>query len=436
MEQKEIMRISVITMIGNIILSLVKLAAGIAAKSGAMISDAVHSASDVFSTIVVMIGVHIASKEEDEDHPYGHERMESIAAILLALLLLATGCGIGWNGLQAIWKAINGNAAELVIPGWLALAAAVVSIAVKELMYRATRRVAKRVRSDALMADAWHHRSDALSSVGSFVGIGGAILGFPVMDSVASVVICVFIVRAAWGIAAEAVRKMVDHSADHETEEAMRQMILSHDGVISLKMLKTREFGSKIYMDVIMTADPALTFAKAHDLAEKVHDDIEAGFPAVKHVMVHIEPDEHESSQPIFTQLNRHWHTAAKSPETAELLINGSTLTLRFPLCNMLYDSAASCEGVLIFRGCRRYAMIKSAYSAGDPYWEYGVKQGAFYRVENAEQGSELGGEAVILKGAEPDGQVQRYLLCLSAECFVCEAEEFTFAVEQTGVAR
>ncbi len=434
METREAMRISLITMVGNLVLSVLKLAAGFVAQSGAMISDAIHSASDVFSTIVVMIGINMAGKEADDDHPYGHERMESIAAILLSAVLLATGCGIGWSGIQNIFAALQGNAAELVIPSWIALAAAILSIVVKEIMYQATRKVAKHLQSDALMADAWHHRTDALSSIGSFIGIGGAMLGFPVMDSIASVVICLFILKAGYDIAAEAIRKMVDHSADRETEEAVRRLILSHEGVIALKMLKTRQFGAKIYMDVVMTADASLSFAKAHDLAEEVHDAIEEKFPAVKHVMVHIEPDEHAGSRPIFTLLNRHWHGKLKNAAPAQLLTKENTLTLRFPLSAMLYNSEADYEGVLTFHDCKRYEVFDS--SEGIPFHEYGVESGNFYRVENRKAGAELSGQAVLLDSNLSDEGLQQYLICFPSGSFACMAGSFVFTVEQVGTVK
>ncbi len=429
MDKQEAMRISVITMIGNLILSIFKLAAGLIARSGAMISDAIHSASDVFSTIVVMIGINMADKEADEDHPYGHERLESIAAVLLAGVLLVTGCGIGWKGLQDIYAVLTGNALELAIPGGLALVAAVVSIVVKEIMYQATKRVAKRLHSDALMADAWHHRTDALSSIGSFVGIGGAMLGFPVMDSIASVVICLFIVKAAYDIAAEAVRKTVDHACDKETEAAMRRLILSQNGVIALTMLKTREFGAKMYVDVVITADAALSFAKAHDLAEQVHDAIEEAFPLVKHVMVHIEPDAHAGSRPIFSRLNKHWHTARRG-KPAELLVQGDVLTVRFPLCDMLFDGSAAYEGVLTFTGCAAYETL--AVTEGCcPYQEYGVEFGQLYRVENAAAGAELSQKKITLETAATEQQC--YLLSLPEGPLACYAAGFRFAVEQVG---
>ncbi len=433
MERREAIQLSIVTMVVNILLSVMKLTAGLIAHSGAMISDAINSISDVFSTIVVMIGINMAGKEADEEHPYGHERLESIVAVLLAGVLFATGLGIGWSGLRNILAAANGTAEALVIPGALALGAAVVSVVVKEIMYQVTIRTARRIGSDSLKAVAWDHRSDALSSIGSFIGIGGAMLGFPVLDSVASVVICLFILKAAWDIVSEAVRKMVDHSADRETEEAARHLILGHEGVIALKMLKTRQFGSKIYMDVVMTADAALSFQRAHALAEEVHDAIEQQFPLVKHVMVHIEPDEHAGSRPIFVLLCKHWHAAERSSREPELLASGDTLTIRFPLCGMLYDGSADYDGILTFSGCRRYELHKPC----DPirYWEYGVHLGRFYRVENDAAGAAFS-EAAVSLGMDTSTRTQHFLLSLPSGDLECEAASFVFAVEQVGASR
>jgi len=184
-------RVSYITIAVNCILSVFKLIAGFLAHSGAMISDAVHSASDVFSTIIVIIGVRLSTKESDKEHPYGHERLECVAAIVLAMILFITGLSIGS---QAITIIVSGEYQDLQAPGLLALIAAVMSIVVKEAMYWYTRFYAKKIDSGAMMADAWHHRSDAFSSIGSFIGILGAMLGFPVLDPIAAVVICFFIV--------------------------------------------------------------------------------------------------------------------------------------------------------------------------------------------------------------------------------------------------
>lgn len=291
-EQKDAMRVSTVSIVVNVVLSLLKLIAGLVASSGAMVSDAIHSASDVFSTIIVMIGVHISGKQADEEHPYGHERMECVAAIILAVLLALTGVGIGSNGLKNI---LSGDYASLAVPGMLALWAAIISIVVKEWMFHYTMHTAKKIRSGALKADAWHHRSDALSSVGALIGIAFARFGFPIMDSVASVAICVFILKAAYDIFKDAVDKMVDHACDTETVDAMKQLIGSIEGVEGVKVVNTRLFGSRIYLDVVIEADGQKTLEAAHDIARHVHDAIEEKFVDVKHCMVHVDPKKTEA---------------------------------------------------------------------------------------------------------------------------------------------
>lgn len=287
--QKTANKVSAVTIAANALLAVFKLFAGVFAHSSAMISDAVHSASDVFSTIVVIIGIRLASKESDREHPYGHERMECVAAIVLAMVLFITGLGIGADALQDI---LRGDYSNLQVPGILALAAAVISIAVKEMMFWYTRFYAKKIDSSALMADAWHHRSDAFSSVGALIGIAGARLGFPIMDSIASLVIFVFIVKAAFDIFKDAVDKMVDHSCDEETEGQIRDCAMKNPNVLGLDLLQTRIFGNKIYVDIEILVDGSYPLWKAHKVAETVHDDIEQIFPKIKHIMVHVNPAE------------------------------------------------------------------------------------------------------------------------------------------------
>lgn len=280
------MRVSKVSLIINTLLSVFKLMAGIFSNSGAMISDAVHSASDVLSTFVVIIGVKIASKDPDTDHPYGHERMECVASIILSVMLALTGLGIGYKGISTI---MLGQYNTMKIPGLTALLAAVLSILIKEWMYWYTRNAARRINSGTLMADAWHHRSDALSSVGALVGIIGAREGILVADSVASLVICLFIEKAAWDIMKDAVDKMVDKACPAETVEDMRKIILSVDGVEGVDDIKTRLFGARIYVDVEIAVRGNRTLNEAHEIAHRVHDAIEE-VPGVKHCMVHENP--------------------------------------------------------------------------------------------------------------------------------------------------
>lgn len=285
--QKIANRVSFVSIIQNVLLSLFKLFAGIFANSNAMISDAIHSASDVFSTIVVIIGVRLSSRDSDREHPYGHERMECVAAIILSIVLFITGLGIGIQALQDI---LNGNYETLQMPGILALIAAIVSIIAKEAMYWYTRHYAKQIDSATLMADAWHHRSDAFSSIGALIGIAGSRMGFPIMDSIASLVIFVFIAKAAFDIFKDAMDKMVDHSCDENTEKAIYDCVISHEDVLGIDLLQSRIFGNKIYVDLEIELDASYTLEKAHRIAEDIHEDIEKNFPKVKHVMIHVNP--------------------------------------------------------------------------------------------------------------------------------------------------
>ena len=284
-------QVSKTTMLINFLLSAVKLLAGLIAHSSAMVSDAIHSASDVFSTVIVIFGLKAAGKESDREHPYGHERMECVAAIVLAVVLLITGLFIGYEGVQ---KILSAGEIELPIPGFLALAAAVVSIVVKEGMYRYTRHAAQKIESDALMADAWHHRSDALSSIGALVGIAGAKLGFPVMDPIASLLICLMIGKAAYDIFRDAMNKMVDQTGGEELENDIRALTLRHPGVVGIDLLMSRKFGNRVYIEMEISADGDLQLRQSHAIAEQVHDEIEAAFPQVKHIMIHVNPAEEQ----------------------------------------------------------------------------------------------------------------------------------------------
>ncbi len=284
---KTAVKVSAVSIITNTVLAAGKAAAGIIANSPAMLSDGVHSASDVFSSIIVIIGVKISAKKSDKLHPYGHERFECVAAIVLAVVLAVTGCFIG---AEAISRLSSGNLDEMPEPGLAALIAAIISILIKEAMFWYTRFYAKKIDSGALMADAWHHRSDALSSVGALIGIAGARNGFPILEPIASLVICLFIMKAAFDIFKDAVDKMVDKSCDAETEDSIRACVLEQSDVMGIDMLKTRVFGNRIYVDIEIAADGSKTLIEGHEIAEHVHDAVEKQFPKIKHIMVHVNP--------------------------------------------------------------------------------------------------------------------------------------------------
>ena len=279
------MRISAVGVVCNVALTLFKLIAGIVANSSAMIADAVHSASDIVGSFVVMIGAVISNKAPDTEHPYGHEKLECIASVILGNILVAVGALIGYNG---ILKIVSGE--TLTAPGTLALIAAAASIVVKEALYWYTILGAKKINSVSLKAEAWHHRSDALSSIGSFVGILGARLGVPVLDPIASVVICLFIFKVAYGIFRESIDRLIDHACCDETVEQMRETLAAVPGVLAVDDIKTRLFGSRTYVDVEIAADGDLPLREAHAIAEAAHHTLEREFPEVKHCTVHVNP--------------------------------------------------------------------------------------------------------------------------------------------------
>lgn len=288
-ENAMIRRVSLASILGNAALTAFKLFAGVAGRSGAMVSDAVHSLSDVFTTFIAVLGVRLSKKPADKEHPYGHERFECVASLALGLLLLATGLGIGKTGVETI---LAGHYDQLAPPGVIALVAALVSIVSKEAMFWYTRHYAKILNSPAFMADAWHHRSDAFSSVGSLIGVAGAMLGWPVLDSVASVVICLFILKVAYDILKDALSKMLDTSRGEEYEAKLRDYVLVQEDVMGIGLLRSRAFGNRVYVDLVIQVDGSLPLRDAHAIAERVHTAVERDFPDIKHIMIHVDPAE------------------------------------------------------------------------------------------------------------------------------------------------
>ncbi|SDD38591.1 cation diffusion facilitator family transporter [Peptococcus niger] len=268
----------------NFLLGSVKLAAGLWGRSSAMVADAAHSYSDCASTVAVIAGLKMASKSADADHPYGHEKYELIFANILSILLGLTAVKIGYDALMVI---AHGS---YQVPGLAPLLAAVFSLAVKEVMYRLTLRKAKKIGSVAMEADAWHHRTDALSSVGAFVGILGARLGLPVLDPVTGLLVSLLVLKVAIDLYRKSVSGLVDSSTDAETVARIQQLLADIDGIEEVNSLKTRVFGASAYADVTIKVDGALTVEEGHDIATLAHNKIEANLPKIKHIMVHIEP--------------------------------------------------------------------------------------------------------------------------------------------------
>lgn len=277
-------KVSIITIIINIILAAIKIFSGILGKSNAMLADGVHTLSDVLTTFVVLLGLKVSSKEADENHPYGHEKYEPIFAKLLSVLLLLTGLYIGYGSLKIL---ISGN---IKTPGLIALIAALISIVIKECMYWFTIKTARKIKSLSLEADAWHHRSDSLSSIGTFIGILGARMGVKILDPIAGVVVSIFVVKVGVDLYLKATRELVDEAADEKTIEKIRSLTYSIKGVEEIRDLKTRVFGNRVYVDIDIAVNAFISVEEGHNIAEEVHDAIENGVESVKHCMIHVEP--------------------------------------------------------------------------------------------------------------------------------------------------
>ncbi|CCQ92561.1 Cation diffusion facilitator family transporter [[Clostridium] ultunense Esp] len=286
MENYELgVKVSIITIIINIVLSAAKIIAGVIGQSSAMLADGVHTLSDVLTTLVVLLGLKISSKEADENHPYGHEKYEPVFAKILSIFLAVTGILIGYEGIKIL---ITG---EIKTPGTIALIAALISIITKEGMFWYTIKAAKKVKSFSMEADAWHHRTDAMSSIGTFVGILGARMGLRILDPIAAIIVSLFIIKVGIDLYLQSIKGLVDEAADDEIIEKIRELAFSVEGVKDIKNLKTRIFGNRIYVDVDILVNGTLTVIEGHEIAEKVHDLIEKSIDDVKHCMVHVEPE-------------------------------------------------------------------------------------------------------------------------------------------------
>lgn len=285
-----ITRLSVVGIGGNVLLTAFKMFAGFVGHSGAMVSDAVHSLSDVLATLIAVIGVRLSRREADIGHPYGHERLESLATLALSGVLTLAALAIGRGGAFAIIRAVQSRSVDNEVPGAIALVAAVVSIVTKEGMFWYTRYYAKVLNSEAFMADAWHHRSDAFSSIGSLIGIAGARVGFILADPIASLIICLFILKVAINMARKALSGLVDQSCSVQYKENLISFIASFEGVVRVDKLNTRLFGNRVYIDLEIAVDGEAPLRIAHGVAQRVHDGVEKAFPDVKHIMIHLNP--------------------------------------------------------------------------------------------------------------------------------------------------
>ena len=287
-EAQSALKVSAIGMAINLALFLFKGIMGICIHSVSLMSDAVHSLSDIVSTLIVLVGIRISSRPADRGHPYGHEKIECMFALFLGLMLVVIGGGIGWEGFVKLYRPVIRELPLFWCAG--ALGSAALSIIAKEWMYRITIRCARKIGSASLAADAWHHRADAFSSVGSLLGVCGLWFGLPVVDGIACLGISVLILKAALDICIDACRRMVDAAAPKEIVDSVRQIVQGNGEVLNVDTLLTRQFGSKIYVDMEITLDRSVSFEHAHQVAHELHDQIERDLSCVKHCMIHVNP--------------------------------------------------------------------------------------------------------------------------------------------------
>lgn len=289
--ERKIYRVTLTGSVVNVILLVFKFIAGILGGSAAMIADAVHSLSDFLTDIVVIAFVRISSKPEDEDHDYGHGKYETLATSIIGLALLMVGLYIFYNGARQIWDAMHG--AEIEQPGLVALIAAIVSILLKEWTYRFTVSVGKKVESQAVIANAWHHRSDALSSIGTAIGIGGAILlgkGWAVLDPIAALVVSVFIVKTALGLLSTSSGELLEKSLPKEVEKKIVDIVESEPEVSEVHHLCTRRIGNNIAIEMHIRMPGEISLKDSHTRASNIERKLRQHFGEHTHINLHVEP--------------------------------------------------------------------------------------------------------------------------------------------------
>lgn len=290
--EKGIYRVTLTGSVGNFLLLVFKFVAGIWGHSAAMVADAVHSLSDFVTDIIVVIFVRLSAKPADEDHDYGHGKYETLATAVIGLILCAVAIGIFRNGASEIWHFLHGE--PLAQPGMLALVAAGVSIVIKEVLYHYTVIKGKHLNSQAVVANAWHHRSDALSSIGTALGIGGAIFlggSWRVLDPLAAMIVSVFIFRVAVRLLKPCVDELLEKSLPKEEEDKIRNIILSFPGVASPHHLKTRRIGNRYAIEVHVRMDGRQPLHEAHDRATAIERRLKETFGEDTHIGIHVEPE-------------------------------------------------------------------------------------------------------------------------------------------------
>ncbi len=291
--EKEIYKVTLVGSVGNIILLTFKFIAGTVGHSAAMLADATHSLSDFLTDMLVLVFVNISAKPQDKSHDYGHGKFETLATFFIGLALVAAATGVIVSGAVKFADWLGG--AQIEAPGKLALWAALISIVVKEILYQYTSRKGKSLDSQAVVANAWHHRSDALSSVGAAIGIGGAILlgdRWTVLDPLASIVVGAMLMKVAWDVLKNSVNELTESSLPEETEREIEEIITSFPDVTDPHNLRTRRIGSRIAVEAHIRMDGDLPLKEVHARASDIERKLRERFGADTHVTLHTEPAE------------------------------------------------------------------------------------------------------------------------------------------------
>lgn len=289
--EKDIFKVTIVGTVVNALLVAVKFVAGIMGRSSALVADAVHSLTDFVSDIVVLVFVRISGKPRDAEHEYGHGKFETLATMIIGVLLIGAGIGLLINGAIQVWDSLHG--AILSEPTWIALVVAVISIVSKEILYRYTVKEGRRLHSDAVIANAWHHRSDAISSLGTMVGIAGAMFfgeKWRILDPLAAVVVSFFIIKAGYDITKPAINELLETSLPKEQTDEITEIIRSVDGVKGLHNLRTRKIGNAIAIDVHVKMDGDLRLTEAHEIASRIEQTIHDRYGERSLINVHMEP--------------------------------------------------------------------------------------------------------------------------------------------------
>ena len=323
---REVRKVTLIGSVVDMLLGIIKVVIGLLAHSQALVADGIHSFSDLFTDFLVLFAAKHAHREADEEHPYGHGRIETVATVALGVALLSVAVGISYDAIRRLMEP-----ELLLVPGVLALLAALVSVFAKEAIYQYTVRIARRLRSNMLHANAWHSRSDAISSIVVVIGVGGTMAGLPWLDAVAAVVVALMIAKIAWELLWKSLQELIDTALDPEQVKAISASIRDVPGVRSLHMLRSRRSGSDALVDVHILVDPRLSVSEGHQIGETVRSRLLQGHDEVTDVMVHIDPEDDELASPcthlplrdeILRRLEEQWQSLEPAPQVDKVLLH------------------------------------------------------------------------------------------------------------------